>query len=101
MGRQLSLANLPERPIPLSSALHWVAQKNGCVSKVVDGPPCLDCGNQTHCVCLPGPLGSKEHAGGHCVQPQAMLASPSVIRVCICACLCGVAAQVTEVGVQW
>lgn len=27
---------------------------------VVDGPPCLDCGNQTHCVCLPGDVGFSE-----------------------------------------
>ncbi|CAE7561766.1 GekBS024P [Symbiodinium sp. CCMP2456] len=27
---------------------------------VVDGPPCFDCGNQTHCVCLPGDVGFSE-----------------------------------------
>ncbi|CAE7428439.1 RPH1 [Symbiodinium natans] len=27
---------------------------------VVDGPPCFDCGNVTHCVCLPGDVGFSE-----------------------------------------
>ncbi|CAE7793894.1 GekBS024P [Symbiodinium sp. CCMP2592] len=49
---------------------------------VVDGPPCLDCGNQTHCVCLPGDVGfSERDPSMHSRLPPVRRPEPGLIEI--------------------